>query len=89
MSSIVKGAIMAIPYFQSILHPLFLIFGDKKEHTRCKLIDRLGEEFKITEKELKELLPSGRQHIFSNRISWAFTHFLAALAEPIGNGLSD
>ena len=69
---------MAIPDFQSILRPLFFIFGDEKEHTRRELIDRLSDDFKLSEQDLKKLLPSGRQPIFGNRVSWALTHLKIA-----------
>ncbi len=69
---------MAIPDFQSILRPLFFIFGDEQEHTRRELIDRLSDDFKLSEQDLKKLLPSGRQPIFGNRVSWALTHLKIA-----------
>lgn len=79
---------MAIPDFQSILHPLFLLFGDEKEHTRRELIERLSDEFDLSEKDLKDLLPSGRQPIFSNRVSWALTHLkIAKLIENTRRGV--
>ena len=88
MGSHKKEKKMAIPDFQSILHPLFLLFGDEKEHTRRELIERLANEFDLSDKDLKELLPSGRQPIFSNRVSWAITHLkIAKLIENTRRGV--
>jgi restriction system protein len=38
----------------------------------------LARHFDLTEAELAELLPSGRQQLFVNRVAWAKTHLKAA-----------
>lgn len=65
---------MAIPDFQSIMLPLLKYLGDEKEHHRLEINDALAQQFKITPEERKELLPSGRQFTFDNRMSWARTY---------------
>ena len=44
---------------------------DRQEHSLRNAIEALSEEFKLTEEEKKELLPSGRQATFDNRVAWA------------------
>ena len=39
-----------------------------------ELTDLLADRFKLTEQERQEVLPSGQQSIFSNRVAWAKSH---------------
>src|SRR5262249_8692340 len=39
---------------------------------------QLGKKFGLAEEELAELLPSGKQSIFSNRVHWAKTYLAQA-----------
>ena len=61
---------MAIPDFQTIMLPLLQLCGDAKEHTNRDAIDHLADKFGLSDVERKELLPSGRQAIFHNRVAW-------------------
>lgn len=65
---------MAIPDYQNIMLPLLKFLADKKEHSVREAIDFLSIQFKLDEKEKKELLPSGQQSIFDNRVGWARTY---------------
>lgn len=62
---------MAIPDFQSLMLPLLRAIEDGAEHKSAQIIERLAEEFSVSEQERKELLPSGRQSRFANRVHWA------------------
>lgn len=62
---------MAVPDFQSLMFPLLRIAGDGKEHSLAEARGRLGAEFNLTQAEQDELLPSGRQSRFANRVAWA------------------
>ncbi len=78
---------MAIPDYQSCMLPLLKFSSDKKEHSLREAVDRIADEFKLTEEELKELLPSGQQAIFVNRIGWARSYIKqAGLLEPTQRG---
>ena len=79
---------MAIPDFQSIMLPLLRFCGDSKEHTNREAIDHLAERFHLSEEEQKELLPSGRQAIFRNRVAWARAYMkMAKLLENTQRGV--
>ncbi|MBI4843301.1 MAG: restriction endonuclease [Nitrospirae bacterium] len=65
---------MAIPDYQSIMLPFLIFIKDKEEHSFREAVDGLAKEFQLTEDEQKELLPSGQQEIFSNRVGWARTY---------------
>jgi restriction system protein len=43
-----------------------------------EVIDQISSEFKLTDQEKQELLPSGQQPIIDNRIGWARTYLLKA-----------
>jgi len=62
---------VAVPDFQSLMLPLLQIAGDGKEHSLSDARGRLGAEFNLTQAEQEELLPSGRQTRFGNRVAWA------------------
>jgi restriction system protein len=66
--------IMTIPDFQSIMLPLLQIAGDEKEHSIHEFLDRLVISFSLTEQERNEMLPSGKQTTFYNRVGWARTY---------------
>ncbi|MBI5676578.1 MAG: restriction endonuclease [Nitrospirae bacterium] len=69
---------MAIPDYQSIMLPFLKFIRDKEEHSFRETVDGLAKEFQLTEEEQKELLPSGQQEIFSNRVGWARTYLKKA-----------
>jgi restriction system protein len=51
-------------------------------------LDALAKVFKLSQEEKDQLLPSGRQEIFTNRIAWAKTHLrMAGLVQGTGRGL--
>ncbi|MCD6296852.1 MAG: restriction endonuclease [Deltaproteobacteria bacterium] len=78
---------MAIPDYQSCMLPLLEFFGDQNEHSLRETIDHLATHFKLTNDELKQLLPSGQQAVFDNRVAWARTYLKqAGLLEPTRRG---
>lgn len=78
---------MAIPDYQSVMLPLLRLAADGKEHTLREAVEELAEQFKLTEEERKELLPSGSQFTFANRVGWARTYMnKAALLESTRRG---
>ena len=69
---------MSIPDYQSCMLPLLKFYSDGQDHTFREAIDALTLHFKLTEQEQKEMLPSGQQEIFDNRIGWARTYMKKA-----------
>jgi restriction system protein len=67
-----------IPDYQSLMLPLLKILSDGKEHKYRNLIEILANEFGVTDIERKELLASGNQAIFDNRVGWAKTYLKKA-----------
>jgi restriction system protein len=67
-----------IPDYQSLMLPLLKLVSDKQEHKYRDLIENLATEFQVTDEERKELLASGNQAIFDNRVGWAKTYLKKA-----------
>ncbi len=65
---------MTIPDYQTIMLPLLELVRDGEEHSMRALTEALANKFDLTEEERKELLPSGRQPTFDNRVGWARTY---------------
>jgi restriction system protein len=59
--------------------PLLEFAGDRKEHALSEAIEPLAKYFNLTDTERKELLPSGKQPIFDNRVGWSRTHLKKAV----------
>lgn len=61
---------MTIPDYQSLMLPVLRLSAEGE--TRVPdAADKLADQLGLTNEERKELLPSGRQRIFHNRIHWA------------------
>lgn len=69
---------MAIPDYQTIMLPLLTIAGDGEIHQFRATVEALAQHFALTEGERRELLPSGKQPTFDNRIGWARTYMTKA-----------
>lgn len=59
--------------------PLLKFAADEKEHSLREAIEGLSGAFELTEDEKKELLPSGQQPTFDNRVAWARTYLTKAV----------
>ena len=61
---------MAIPDFQSLMLPV-LKASASGEVKISDVVASLGKQLSLSEEELSELLPSGKQSTFANRVNWA------------------
>lgn len=69
---------MPIPDYQTLMLPLLRVLAARGEQSKKELVEALASEFKLTDGELKELLPSGQQPVFQNRVGWASTYMKQA-----------
>ena len=69
---------MTIPDYQTCMLPFLRHLADGNEHSLRDAEEALAEHFKLTPVERAELLPSGQQGIFKNRIGWARTYMKKA-----------
>ena len=67
-----------IPDYQTLMLPLLKLVSDGKEHKYRDIIENLAIELGVTDVERKELLASGNQAIFDNRVGWAKTYLKKA-----------
>jgi restriction system protein len=70
---------MAIPDYQTCMLPFLRFLADGREHTLRDSEESLATHFRLTPAERAELLPSGQQGIFKNRIGWARTYLKKAV----------
>ena len=78
---------MAIPDFQTLMLPLLKAAADSQEHSFTDVVETLAARFQLTDEERNEMLPSGLQARFDNRVGWARTDLrMAGLVEGSGHG---
>ena len=78
---------MAIPTFQEVMLPFMQLTSDGAEHALQQTITTLAGKFGLSDQERAELLPSGFQATFTNRVAWAATHLhKAGLLDRTGRG---
>lgn len=69
---------MAIPDYQTCMFPLLRCLADGQEHQLKDAAQKLAAEFRLSDEEIEEFLPSGQQPVFINRIGWARTYMKKA-----------
>jgi len=76
-----------IPDYQTLMLPFLRLLADGNEHLLSTLTATLADEFKLTDEERREMLPSGNQTYIVNRVGWARTYLKkAGLVENTGRG---
>lgn len=71
---------MAIPDYETLMLPLLRLVAESKlsDVALSDAISRLADEFKLTDDERSEWLPSGSSLKFNSRVSWARTYLQKA-----------
>lgn len=69
---------MAIPDFQTIFLPLLEACSDGKEYRLVDVVDTISRNFHLSETEIEERLPSGKQTVIRNRTAWSCTYLKKA-----------
>jgi restriction system protein len=70
---------MAIPDFQTLMLPLLKAAVIRNDEGKMQdLAEIISAQFKLSESDMEELLPSGRQTTFINRLQWAKTYLQKA-----------
>ena len=65
---------MPVPGFESFMLPLLRALEDGADHPVNEVRESIAREMTLTEDDRAELLPSGKQAIFDNRLGWAKTY---------------
>ncbi|MBF5093405.1 hypothetical protein F1643_01910 [Azospirillum sp. INR13] len=69
---------MAIPDFQTLMLPVLKAAAGGGEVRIGDVVDQLADVFALTDEERAQLLPSGRQTTFANRVHWAKSYLTKA-----------
>jgi restriction system protein len=69
---------MGVPDFQSFFKPLLEFAADGEEHSIREAREVIARSMSLSEADLSELLPSGTQTKFDNRVAWARSYFVQA-----------
>lgn len=67
-----------VPDFQSFFRPLLEVIQDSNTYSTTDLYKLLARHFDLSEKAKSEILPSGKQKTYMNRIAWAKTYLKKA-----------
>lgn len=65
------GKLVPIPDYETIMLPLLRHLQNGEPRGTQETLDDLAREFALTDAERRQLLPSGRQSLFTNRVAWA------------------
>lgn len=69
---------MAIPDYQTLMLPVLKLAADGKDHKFSQAVEILADELDLTAEERNQLLPSGNQAVFNNRVGWARSYLKQA-----------
>ena len=69
---------MAVPPFHAFLQPLLELLADGQEVRFSDVQQRLAERLGVSPEAQAELLPSGKQRRYANRVGWAKTYLTKA-----------
>ena len=67
-----------IPKYEQVMLPLLKFLADGRERSVSEMHEAMAIEFGLSEKEKRELLPSGQATLFKNRVGWARTYLKKA-----------
>jgi restriction system protein len=70
---------MTVPTFQQMMLPLLTFLQDGGEHDYAEAAAALKKALAVSDEDLAELLPSGKQTKFMNRLYWTKVHLSKAL----------
>ena len=69
---------MSVPDYQSFMMPVLRYAQDEKTHTTSQAYEDLSSQMELSEEDRAEMLPSGTQQVYKNRIGWALTYLKKA-----------
>ena len=69
---------MPIPKYDEMYRAFLDCLADGQPHRSKEVKDTVAGVFSVSEKERAEMLPSGKQQLFDNRIGWTRTYLKKA-----------
>ena len=75
---------MAVPDYQSLMLPSLKALSGGEETPIAEVRSRVAKSENLSDEDLREMVPSGRQTVFTNRVSWAVIYMeRAGLVERV------
>ena len=75
---------MAVPNYQSLMLPVLKALADGRELSISEVRARVAASVGLTVDDMREMLPSGRQSLFVNRVAWEVAYLgHSGLAENV------
>jgi len=65
---------VSVPDFQTLMRPTLVALEDRQAHTLQEIRQTVALALQVSEMDQEQLLPSGKQTTYSNRVAWALTH---------------
>jgi restriction system protein len=62
-----------IPDYETLMLPILKALSDGQTWRTREIVARMGEDFELSEDEMREMIPSGRAKLIQNRVGWACT----------------
>lgn len=79
---------MPIPKYDEMYREFLDVLSDGQSHKISEIRDSLAKMFDVSDDERKELLPSGKQPLFNNRVNWTCSYLKqAGLVENSSRGI--
>lgn len=69
---------MSVPKYDELMKPLLIAVSDGETYKIKDVTARLAQQLNLFSEDLAEMLPSGRQTVFKNRVGWAKTYLKKA-----------
>lgn len=69
---------MAVPKFHEFMKPFLMTVSNGEKYALKDIRNSLAAEFRLTNEDMSEMLPSGTQTVYANRIQWAGTYLTKA-----------
>ena len=66
---------MSIPKVQPLLMPVLRAIADGTEHEVTEIRERVKDELRLTDGELKEIHPRSGLNVYVNRVAFALAYF--------------
>lgn len=78
---------MAVPKFEEFFRDYLDALADGATHSNSDVKERISAAREMSAEDLQQLLPSGRETVFANRVSWASIYLnKAGLIERVARG---
>ena len=68
----------SLPKYHGFYTPFLTVLQDQKVHTSKEIQADIAQMLNLSDEQLSEVLPSGTQSVFCNRIGWAKTYLKKA-----------